>query len=64
MARGALTEAALLLKSFEAHVTSRRFVQASRVRARDRLVRLYDALNRPADARKYREYVLPTFSDR
>ncbi len=65
MARGALTEAEpLLLKSFEAHVASRRFVQASRVRARDRLVRLYDALGRPAEARKYRDYVLPTFSDR
>ena len=65
MARGALAEAEpLLLKSFEAHVTSRRFVQASRVRARDRLVRLYEALGRPAEARKYREFTLPTFSDR
>ena len=65
MARGAFAEAEpLLMKSFEAHMTSRRFVHASRVRARDRLVRLYDALGRAADARKYRDYVLPTFSDR
>ena len=65
MDRGALADAEpLLLKSFEAHVTSRRFVQASRVRARDRLVRLYEALGRPDEARKYREYVLPAFSDR
>ncbi len=65
MDRGALADAEpLLLKSFEAHVTSRRFVQSSRVRARDRLVRLYEAMARPDEARKYREYVLPTFSDR
>lgn len=63
--RGAAAEAEpLLVASFERHMTSRRFTSRGRERARDRMVRLYDALHRPTEARRYRDYVLPTFSDR
>ncbi len=65
MARGALAEAEpLLVAGFEGAITSRRPTAARREIVRGRLVRLYEALARPADARRYREYVLPTFSDR
>ena len=63
--RGALAEAGpLLVAGFEGTMASRRPTAGRRLQVRDRLVRLYEALQRPAEARKYRDYVLPTFSDR
>ena len=63
--RGAAAEAEPLLRaSFDGYMASRRFTARGRERARDRMVRLYEALRRPTEARKYRDYVLPMFSDR
>jgi serine/threonine-protein kinase len=65
LARGALAEAEpLLVAGFEGAVTSRRPTTARREEVRARLVRLYEALGRPAEAAKYRAYVLPSFTDR
>lgn len=63
--RGALAEAEpLLVAGFEGAMASRRPTAARRAQVRDRLVALYEAMGRPADATKYREYALPAFSDR
>ena len=65
MQRGALAEAEpLLFAGFEGAMASRRPTSARRAQVRDRLVALYEAMGRAADARKYRETPLPTFSDR
>jgi hypothetical protein len=65
LARGALTEAEpLLLAGFEGAMASRRPTAARREEVRARLVRLYEALGRPAQAAKYRAYALPTYTDR
>lgn len=65
MDRGALHQAEPLLKEgFEGAVASRRFTVKSRQIARDWLVEVYEKLGRPDEAKKYRDYVLPTFSDR
>ena len=65
MERGALAEAEpLLVAGFEGMLTSRRPTDSTKATARARLVRLYELMNRPADARKWREFVIPSFSDR
>lgn len=65
MARGEFAAAEpLLVAGFEGAIHSRRPTAQRREVVRGRLVRLYEAMARPADARKYREYTLPTFSER
>jgi serine/threonine-protein kinase len=65
MQRGALAEAEpLLVAGFEGAIASRRPTATRRAQTRDRLVALYERMGRPADAKTYREYALPTFSDR
>ena len=65
MGRGEFAEAEpLLVAGFEGAMSSRRPTAERREVVRGRLVRLYEAMARPSEARKYREYALPTFSDR
>ena len=65
MTRGEFAEAEpLLVAGFEGAMSSRRPTAERRELVRGRLVRLYEAMARPSEARKYREYALPTFSDR
>jgi hypothetical protein len=63
--RGALAEAEpLLVAGFEGTMASRRPTPERREQVRTRLVRLYDTLQRPAEAKKYRDYVLPAYTNR
>ena len=54
----------LLVAGFEGAMSSRRPTAERREVVRGRLVRLYEAMARPSEARKYRDFALPTFSDR
>ena len=65
MQRGALAEAEpLLVAGFEGAIASRRPTATRRAQTRDRLVALYERMGRGDDAKKYRAYMMPAFSDR